>query len=86
MTTAEFQEFVPGELLIDGDAKGRYAGQAMQRLAISYGWDGKYEYADSEFYDDAQDDAEEYLNNRFARNGNHFHWNSGSFFYGTSEE
>jgi hypothetical protein len=86
MTTAEFQEFVPGELLIDGDVRGRYAGQAMQELAASYGWDGTYLDADSEFYNEAQDDAEEYLNNRFAREGNYFHWNMGSFFYGTYEE
>ena len=86
MTTAEFPEFVPGELIIDGDIRGRYAGQALQEVAQSYGWTGKYEDADSEQYYDAQDEAEEYLNTRFARNGNHFHWNSGSFFYGTYEE
>ena len=86
MTTAEFPEFVPGELIIDGDVRGRYAGQAIQELAQSYGWTGEYLDADSEFYNEAQDEAEEYLNNRFARNGNYFHWNMGSFFYGTYEE
>ena len=75
-------EFVPGELLIDGDVRGRYAGQAMQGLAQSYGWTGEYRDADSEFYYEAQNNAEEYLNTRFAKDGNYFHWNNGSFFYG----
>ena len=86
MVMADFQEFVPGELIIDGDVRGRYAGQAMQDVAKSCGWTGQYEDADSEFYDDAQDEAERYLNDRFAKNGNYFHWNSGSFFYGVYEE
>ena len=86
MTTAEFQEFVPGELLIDGDVRGRYAGQALLDMAKFYGWTGKHEEVNSEFYHDAQDEAEEYLNKRFARNGNYFHWHSGNFFYGVYEE
>jgi len=71
---------LPG-LIVDGDLQGRYAGQALQEYATYFGWTGKLEDADSETYYDAQDEAEEFLNQHVALKGNCFHWDGGNFFY-----
>tara|TARA_R100001530_G_scaffold106025_1_gene74051 strand:- start:1897 stop:2160 length:264 start_codon:yes stop_codon:yes gene_type:complete len=47
-------------------ARGRYIGEEVQHIAHSYGWKAKILSCDHEFYDDAWDEAEEYLNDKIA--------------------
>ena len=81
-------EFVPGDVLVDGDVRGRYAGEYLQEIAIACGWTGQYCGADTEMevYYYAQDEAEQYLNDTYAVEPYYFHWAYGSFFYGLSED
>lgn len=81
-------EFVPGDVLVDGDVRGRYAGEYLQEIAIACGWTGQYCGADTEMevYYYAQDEAEQYLNDTYAKEPYCFHWAYGSFFYGLSED
>jgi hypothetical protein len=46
---------------VDG-ARGIYAGIATQEIAAGYGWTGEQENPDSKYYDDATDEATDYLN------------------------
>jgi len=69
------------DLIFDGDVRGRFTGEAVQSLAISYGWTGEWLSADAEFYDEAITEAEDWLNANIAQDGDVFHFYMGSFFY-----
>jgi hypothetical protein len=43
-------------------SRGRYIGEAVQAIAQSYGWTGETLNVDEEFYDEAIDEAEDYMN------------------------
>lgn len=69
---------------VDGDNRGRYAGECAQQLAASYGWQGEQLDADAEWYDEAIEDATEYLNS-LCDEGTYFTWENGSLFHLESE-
>ena len=71
----------PHGLVFDGDVRGRYTGEAVQGLALSYGNAGERLDADAEFYDEATTEAEDWLNANIAKDGDVFHYFYGSFFY-----
>jgi len=59
----------PHGLIFDGDNRGRYTGEAVQNLALSYGYTGERLEADAEFYDEAITEAEDWLNANIAKEG-----------------
>ena len=71
----------PHGLVFDGDVRGRYTGEAVQGLALSYGYAGERLDADAEFYDEATTEAEDWLNDNIAKDGGVFSFDYGSFFY-----
>jgi len=64
--TSNMPELEPG--LYYDCARGRYIGEAVQQLAQEYGWTAEYCDSDGEFYYDAWDDAERFLQD-FAPDG-----------------
>ena len=71
----------PHGLIFDGDVRGRFTGEAVQYMAISYGWTGEWVSADAEWYDETITEAEDWLNANIAEPGNVFHFANGSFYY-----
>ena len=71
----------PHGLVFDGDVRGTFTGEAVQDLATSYGWTGEELPADNEFYNEAIDEAEDWLNDNVAEDGSVFHFADGSFYY-----
>lgn len=72
-------------LLFDGDIRGRYVGEAVQGMAEDHGFK-EVASIGSEFYDEATDDATNYLNDHVATDGKYFYWEEGSFWYGEAEQ
>ena len=68
-------------LIFDGDVRGRFTGEAVQSMATSYGWTGEWLSADTEFYDEAITEAEDWLNANIAEAEDVFHFANGSFYY-----
>jgi hypothetical protein len=58
-------------------ARGVYMGERIQQIATDEGWDGEFADADDEYYSDATDEAEDWLNDNIADDGH---------FFGTSEQ
>ena len=71
----------PHGLIFDGDVRYRFTGEAVQDMAILYGWTGERLEAGAEFYDDAITEAEDWLNANIAKDGNVFSFDYGSFYY-----
>ncbi len=59
---------------LDG-ARGQYIGEEVQNIAANCGWKGETLSADQEWYCEAWDEAEQYLNGNVAPKG---------FFFGTT--
>ena len=50
-------------------SRGIYVGQKVQEIARAHGWKGEYLAADAEFYDEAIDEAEAYMNEHYPVEG-----------------
>ena len=71
----------PHGLVFDGDVRGVHTGEAVQGLALSYGWTGTWEDSYHEFYHETTTEAEDWLNANIAKDGSVFSFDYGSFFY-----
>lgn len=49
------------QVLVDADVRGRYAGEEIMSYANEEGWDGEYLGADEEGYDEAVQEASDFL-------------------------
>ncbi len=53
-------------------SRGIYIGEEVQEYALAYGWSGPRVNSDGEWYHDAYDEAENYLNNNIADDNHYF--------------
>ena len=67
-------------MILDGDVRGRYIVVDVQDFAIQQGYPGELIDIESEFVDEACDDAIEWLNDKVAE-PNHYFILDGSLFY-----
>jgi hypothetical protein len=62
-------------------ARGIYIGEAVQNMAIGYGWSEKnFLSVNSTFYDEVTDEAIGWLNGNVAPEGTYFDFHDGEFF------
>lgn len=74
-------------LIFDGDNRGRRIGEAIQSLALEYGWDkDNYVEMDEEYYYDASDEAIAYLNSLLENTPYSFYQDEDFFFCETRDK
>ena len=73
----------PDSGIVVDDSNGIYMGQSIQELAGFHGWEWEAVAPDHEDYDDATDEAIEWLNGNVAREGHRFdyHPHGGGLMY-----
>ena len=54
------------------NARGIYMGERVQQIATDEGWPGEFLDADDKFYQEATDEAEEWLNSNLAEDEYYF--------------